>query len=354
MMRCDHAVSGVRGRVSVDMFSRVGLVVIGRNEAARLGACLSSRPAGLAGVVYVDSGSHDDSVRIARALRVEVVRLSSDRPFTAARARNAGLMRLLELESRIDKVQFIDGDCTLAPGWIELAAKTLDDRPDVVAVTGSLHELHPERSIYNRLCQLEWDRVPPGEARSFGGIVMIRVESLTRVGGWNPAVIAAEDDELAIRLRRLGAKILRLDASMAHHDAEITHFAQWWRRAVRCGHAYAQVAALHGSGSERYFVHERRRALFWGAIVPLASALGAFPSMGSSLWILSLYPLQVTRLFVRELANDRSRRDAALLALSSLIGRFAEARGVLEYHRTRFRGREPRIIEYKGLAPNAG
>jgi GT2 family glycosyltransferase len=361
MMRWDHAVDGVRGETAVEDPSRVGLVVIGRNEAARLGACLSSIPAGLAGVVYVDSGSHDASVRIARRAKVEVVRLAADRPFTAARARNAGLMRLLELVPRIEKVQFIDGDCTLASGWIEVAAKTLDRRPDVVAVAGSLHELHPERSIYNRLCQLEWERVPLGEAKSFGGIVMIRVESLVRVGGWNPAVIAAEDDELAIRLRRMGGKILRLEDSMAHHDAEITHFAQWWKRAVRCGHAYAQVAALHGSGSERYFVHERRRALLWGAMLPLASALGALPTMGSSLWMLSIYPLQVTRLFVRELANERSRRDAALIALSSLVGRFAEARGVLEYETTRLRGREPSIIEYKGLvrsertfSPNAG
>jgi hypothetical protein len=259
-------------------------------------------------------------------------------------------MRLLELHPRIDKVQFIDGDCTLAAGWLELAARTLDDRPDLVAVTGLLHECHPEQSIYNRLCQLEWDRVPPGEVRSFGGIVMIRIESLTRVGGWNPAVIAAEDDELAIRMRRLGGKIVRLGASMAHHDAEITRFGQWWRRSVRCGHAYAQVAALHGSGSERYFVHERRRALFWGAVVPATTALGILPTMGNSLWLLSIYPVQLTRLFLRELANDRSRRDAALLALSSLVGRFAEARGVFEYHRNRFRGREPRIIEYKGLA----
>ena len=353
-MRTDHAMNGGVGEAAVDELSHVGLVVIGRNEAARLSACLGSRPPGLRSVVYVDSGSHDDSVRIAQAENVEVVELTADRPFTAARARNAGLMRLLELHPAIDKVQFIDGDCTLARGWLELAARTLDQRLDVVAVNGRLHELHPEHSVYNRLCQLEWDRVPPGETRTFGGIVMIRVESLTRVGGWNPAVIAAEDDELAIRLRRLGGKIVRLAASMAHHDAEITRFGQWWRRAVRCGHAYAQVAALHGSGSEHYFVYERRRALFWGAFVPVATGLAAVPTLGSSLWVLSIYPLQVTRLFLRELANRRSRRDAALLALSSLIGRFAEARGVLEYHKNRLKGREPRIIEYKGLVTNAG
>src|SRR5687768_9320640 len=127
MMRFDHAMSGARDEAPLDIFARVGLVIIGRNEAARLRACLGSRPAGLRAAVYVDSGSHDDSVRIAKAANVEVVKLTAERPFTAARARNAGLMRLLELHPRIDKVQFIDGDCTLAAGWLELAARTLDD-----------------------------------------------------------------------------------------------------------------------------------------------------------------------------------------------------------------------------------
>jgi hypothetical protein len=141
---------------------------------------------------------------------------------------------------------------------------------------------------------------------------------------------------------------------MAYHDAAMTEFGQWWRRSVRCGHAYAQVATLHGSGSERYFVHEQRRALFWGALLPFAIALGAMPSLGSSIALSSIYPLQITRLFVRELKNGRPRRDAALLALSSLIARFAEARGVAQYHVNRLKGRTPRIIEYKGLAADGG
>jgi GT2 family glycosyltransferase len=331
------------------VLSRVGLVAIGRNEAPRLEACLRCRPAGLSAVVYVDSGSHDESVEIARAAGVEVVTLSGDRPFTAARARNAGVLRLLELSAEIDKVQFIDGDCVLADDWLELAARTLDAHPELVAVSGALHELHPDRTLYNRLCQLEWERVPPGLVASFGGIVMIRVESLAKVGGWNPAVIAAEDDELAVRLRRLGGKIMRLEHSMAYHDAAITRFEQWWRRSVRSGHAYAQVAALHGSGSERYFVHEQRRALLWGVVLPLAALSGALPTLGGSLCLLSVYPLQLVRLLVRELGRGKSRRDATLLALSSLVARFAEARGVFEYHVNRYKGKSPRIIEYKGL-----
>ena len=47
-------------------------------------------------VVYVDSGSTDGSVQAARAAGAEVVALDMALPFTAARARNAGLAVLAD------------------------------------------------------------------------------------------------------------------------------------------------------------------------------------------------------------------------------------------------------------------
>ena len=46
----------------------IGVVVIGRNEGARLGQCLLSVTHLAATVVYVDSGSTDGSVALARNL----------------------------------------------------------------------------------------------------------------------------------------------------------------------------------------------------------------------------------------------------------------------------------------------
>ena len=43
------------------------------------------------------------------------------RPFTAARARNAGFKRLRELAPDLNYVQFIDGDCELIETWPETA-----------------------------------------------------------------------------------------------------------------------------------------------------------------------------------------------------------------------------------------
>ena len=122
-------------------FGRVGVVAIGRNEGERLQRCLRSIPKGVVRVVYVDSGSTDDSVGFAHGIGAEVVALDMSIPFTAARSRNAGFARLNQLHPQLELVQFVDGDCSLAEGWLATAIAALDARPEVVAVAGRRREL---------------------------------------------------------------------------------------------------------------------------------------------------------------------------------------------------------------------
>lgn len=75
------------------MTGTVAAVAIGRNEGARLVACLESMVGRVDPIIYVDSGSTDNSVAEARARGAEVVELDMSIPFTAARARNAGAAR---------------------------------------------------------------------------------------------------------------------------------------------------------------------------------------------------------------------------------------------------------------------
>ncbi|SFR19234.1 glycosyltransferase family 2 protein [Poseidonocella sedimentorum] len=316
--------------------TRIGAVVIGRNEGARLELCLRSL-GGLARLVYVDSGSTDDSVAAARALGAEVVALDTDIPFTAARARNAGLARLTEGGEPPDLVQFVDGDCEVQPGWIAEAAAFLAVRPEVAVVCGRRRERFPEATLYNRLTDMEWD-TPVGEARACGGDALMRRAALAAVGGYNPALIAGEEPELCVRLRLAGWKIWRLDAEMTLHDAAITRFGQWWKRTRRAGHAYAQGAALHGKGPTRHNVAQTRRALLWGAALPLLTLLaGALSPWG---WLLLLvWPLQVLRLM-------RQGRPAAQ-AVFLTLGKIPEALGAAEFYLSRARGRQNRLIEYK-------
>jgi GT2 family glycosyltransferase len=319
-----------------------GVVVIGRNEGDRLKRCLASLPAA-ARVVYVDSGSDDGSVAWARGSGAVVVELQRSVGFTAARARNAGFRKLRELAPEIAYVQFVDGDCELDAGWPHQAIGWLERHAATCAVFGRRRERHPSQSPYNRLCDIEWD-VPLGQAKAFGGDVMIRAVAFEAVGGYRDSLIAGEEPELCVRLRARGWTIWRLDAAMTLHDAAMTQFAQWWRRQFRAGYAFAEGARLHGAPPELHWVGETRRALLWGLVLPLGCVLASTLAApwGLAAWL--LYPLQVLRLLLR---RGRSLRERSLLALFMVLARFPEAQGVLTYAINRGLRQDTRLIEYK-------
>lgn len=317
------------------MAEAVDAVVIGRNEGARLGTCLASLARQVRRIVYVDSGSTDGSVALARAAGALVVELDMRRPFTAARARNAGLAELAQDPPVF--VQLIDGDCELQPGWLAAATAFLTAHPDVAVACGRRRERFPAASVYNRLCDAEWN-TPVGEARACGGDALVRHAPLVSAGGYRDDLIAGEEPELCLRLRRAGWRIWRLDAEMTLHDAAMMRFSQWWRRARRAGHAFAEGAWLHGDGPERHWVAEHRRALAWGAGLPLASVLAAALLDPAMLMIWLIYPAQILRL---------SRRLGWEGAAFTVMGKFPEAMGALGYHASRLSGRRQEIIEYK-------
>ena len=322
----------------------VAAVVIGRNEGARLIACLTSletstlRPAR---IVYVDSGSTDGSVAAARRLGAEVVELDTDRPFTAARARNAGITALKE-DRQPSLIQFIDGDCEMNADWIATAAEFFAKHPRAAAVCGRLRERHPEASVYNRMCDAEWD-MPVGQVRACGGIAMMRRTALDATGGFDPRLIAGEEPELCVRLRKAQWEIWRIPGEMALHDAAMTRFSQFWRRARRGGHAYAEGAAMHGRPPERHGVAGRRRAVIWGLAIPLAILATALLMGSWALALLLVYPMQIARLAIRDGGGRTDWNRAALLT----VGKFAEARGVIDYHLAKLGGRRRGLIEYK-------
>jgi GT2 family glycosyltransferase len=318
----------------------VAAVVIGRNEGARLLACLASLQGQTDRIVYVDSGSTDGSPAGARAAGAEVVALDPAQPFTAARARNAGLAALAA-GGAPDLVQFVDGDCEVRPGWIAAARDFLAAHPRAAVVCGRRRERFPEASVYNRLCDREWD-TPVGRARYCGGDALMRRTALAAAGGFNAALIAGEEPELCVRLRAAGWEIWRLDREMTWHDARMTGFAQWRRRMRRGGYAFAEGAALHGAAPERHFVREVRRILLWGAALPGAALAGSVLSPWALL-LFAAYPLLACRIALRQGGDRAAWEHAAFL----VIGKVPEALGVLEYHFRRMVRRPSQIIEYR-------
>lgn len=336
--------------VSMTGPSDTGIVVIGRNEGARLIRCLDSL-AGAGRIVYVDSGSTDGSVAAARARGADVVALDMTRPFTAARARNEGAARL---DPAIAFIQFVDGDCAVQPGWMATARAALDADPGLAAVFGRRREIHPEASRYNWLCDREWS-VPPGPVRFCGGDVLIRRAPLDAAGGYPGEMIAGEEPDLSIRMRARGWRIACLPAEMTLHDAAITRFGQWWKRAVRSGHAYAELAARNPDSPLHDYDRRGRSVLLWGAALPgvivialLAAILLRAPALAALAGVVALLPLaQIARLALRERRTGLSWRDAATVALFLMLAKPAQAQGMARFHRARLSGRRTHLIEYK-------
>lgn len=328
--------------------SRVGIVIIGRNEGERLIDCLKSVQAVGCPLVYVDSGSSDGSAARAREFCEAVVELDPGRAFSAARARNEGFAALIRAHPALAFVQFLDGDCTLLPGWLERACESMDSDGARAVVIGQLVERRPDASIYNHLCALEW-KSPEGELGNsgmLGGIMFVRTSVFARLNGFNEDVIAGEDSEFAVRVADAGLKVTKIGAAMATHDADIRRFGQWWRRAVRSGHAIGQRFSLSRRGVARDCARERRSVLVWGIALPVTILVLAPFTYGASLMLGAGYLVLDQRIRRYRLAQGDSRSDARLYARFVVLGKFAEAIGLIRFHINNLAGHF-RIIEYK-------
>jgi glycosyltransferase involved in cell wall biosynthesis len=299
--------------------------------------------------VYVDSGSSDGSLQLAIGLGARGVALDLSIPFTAGRARNHGLRTLVALAPDVEFVQFVDGDCALLPGWLDAARAAMAADPRRAVVIGQLVERQPDASVYNRLCALEWSS-PSGDLQDYGalgGIMLVRVSAFLAVGGFNPQVIAGEDSEFGVRCALAGYAVTKLAHAMATHDADIRSFAQWWKRAVRSGHAIGQRAHLNGDGPLRDCRRALRSALVWGFALPGAALALAPATGGASLAIAAGgFALLAARVYRYRRRRGDPARHAWLYARYLVLTKFAQVVGLARYQINALRG-QFRIIEYK-------
>ncbi|NCB26472.1 MAG: glycosyltransferase [Bacteroidia bacterium] len=325
-----------------------GIVVIGRNEGERLYRCLLSilRETDCDILVYVDSGSTDGSVELAHSLGLNIVSLDKRTPFSAGRARNEGFSFLVNRYPELRLIQFVDGDCELCEGWFETACDYLSLADHCGVVAGRTIEKYPERSLYNLLCDLEW-RTAFGSVPSCGGIFMVRSQLFREVGGFNPAVSAGEEPELCFRLRQLGWEIHRLDVFMVIHDAAMTHFAQWWKRSVRSGYAYAQGYALHGKSPEKYYLKDSMRIWLWGLLVP--GLILTMSVLADSRWLalLVVYPIQIWRMATAANKRFNNMHHSFLFTFFTVLAKWPQLCGQILFWTRKVRTASSLLIEYK-------
>ncbi len=304
----------IDGPMASSAMAEVGFVIIGRNEGKRLQLCIASVLRETQRVIYVDSGSVDGSVVLAREQGLHVVKLDPARPFTAARARNAGVEALRARFPGLSYVHFIDGDCELVGGWLPAALDAMRAEADLAAVCGRRRERFPQDSRYNQLCDKEWD-TPIGIAPTVGGDALFRLAPFLAVGGFAPELIAGEEPDLCHRIRQKGWRIRRIDRDMTLHDAAMTRFSQWWQRNRRSGYATAEALVRRGKGN----------LALWRQVA--SNCAWALPL----LWV--LWPILWVRICLRH-----GPLEASFLTL----GKLPHMQGQIDYLRKR-----RRLIEYK-------
>lgn len=275
----------------------LSVVVIGLNEEDRLKEALEAvfahRPADWdLQVIYVDSGSTDGSLAIARAVpEVEVLQLDK-LPRSAAKARNMGLKR-----ARGRYVQLVDGDSVIQPGWLDTALATLEQRPDVSCVFGQCIEMYPEQSIYMKLCGLDW-HIPAGEYRLCGGNALWRTSIIAEQGFFDETLKAGEEPDLCYRVRNHGGKIVCVDAPMVTHDLGMRRFSQYWRRAEGSGKGYAKIAARYWRNREKLWLREVlvnfAEPLAWVAVFAAGWFWNGLP--GGTAFLLTWYALRALQI----------------------------------------------------------
>jgi GT2 family glycosyltransferase len=250
----------------------------------------------------------------------------------------------------------VDGDCEVAAGWIDAAVAALDQDPSVAVVCGRRRERRRAASIYNRLCDMEWNTAP-GWTDSCGGDAMMRASVLTAVGGYDSSLIAGEEPDLCHRIRERGHRVRRLDAEMTTHDAAMTRFGQWWKRTVRAGHAAAENHARHHAGIGTAATRRLRSSALWGGVLPGLVVAGVITglclgSLRAVLLVLAagsaLVAVQIVRIWRGRRRRGDPAGDAWLYAWFCMLGKVPELQGALTYARHRHAGVEGGLIEYKG------
>jgi len=328
--------------------SKLSVVVIGRNEGAWLQRCLESVRAMRCNwdmeLIYVDSGSSDGSVVLAESLGAKTIALTPLRP-TAALGRNAGWRAATG-----DVVFFLDGDTVVDKDFAVAAICELDD-PTVACVWGHRREMFPRESSYNRVLDLDWIYAP-GPAAFCGGDALVRRSALVEADGFDESLIAGEEPEMCRRMIAAGYRILHVDLAMTQHDLAMNSFRQYWARATRAGHAYAEISRRFAGSGDPFWSAEARRnrvqvlalsAMVVAGVVASVLLRSGWPAAA----VLAALDVLVLRTAWKARWKSTNAWTLLLYGVHSHLQQVPICVGQMRYAWNNRRGRRMGIVEYK-------
>lgn len=220
---------------------KVAVGIKALNEAAHIGAAIESAREALAKVgggeiVLADSGSTDGTIAIAqRYAGVRVVQLAD----SSERSCGAGAQLAFQAADA-DYFYLLDGDMTLAPGFLGRGLAFLEGNAHYAAVGGQVREA--DTSSIEFELRARNDRVKgsaiAGDVDRLDCGGLYRVAAVRSVGYFADRNLHAfEEFELGARLRAAGWKLARIDAPAVEHHGHSTGGYRLMVQRLRSGYA---------------------------------------------------------------------------------------------------------------------
>lgn len=213
----------------------LSVVVIGLNEAENLERCFTSVQRAVQqayhlvsewSLIYVDSGSTDQSLQIAKRFTENIFVLTADP--SAAAARTVGLC-----EANGEVVLFLDGDMELHSEWLKEALPYFQSdsgNEGYVGVIGVRTDIYVDPVSKNVVGHREnvYGVKDSRRAPHFGGALLALRQKIQEVGGYRPDLKTREESDLYARMVSRGMSVLEIPVPFVNHYTEPRLSALRW------------------------------------------------------------------------------------------------------------------------------
>lgn len=204
----------------------IDCIVVGRNQERTLKSALeralaSSYSRGSLHIYYLDIGSSDNSLEIARSMEGVTTIAVHNTTFGAA-------YNTAWRETESPFVQFLSANALLDPTWFEEAMSAMGR--EIGGVTGRCQPVEPHGSIFNWVDSLEWRSSSPG-----GGIghhFLVRRELLEAIDGFDEQLRYGTALDFAHAATKTEWQLRTIEAAMCLYDNQRRGFVSWWKSGV--------------------------------------------------------------------------------------------------------------------------
>ena len=233
----------------------ISFIVIGRNEEKNLFRCLSSIDRTIkvnnvidSEIIYVDSDSSDGSTEIIKSFKnVSGFKIKGD--INAALARNVGAER-----SKGETLFFIDGDMELIPENFRSYYKN-GGLVDGEYIAGNFyHCLYHNDVIIAK--ELYSTLTKDSNKTIAGGMFLINRDLWFKSNGMRTCFRRSQDYDLAMRMSKLGNKILLKPVPIAlHHTVDYNQFSRF-NKDLFLGNFFYQILLIKYNLLNKHIIPE--------------------------------------------------------------------------------------------------